>query len=659
MRKKFLIAGLAFGMICSAAFTGCSNETPESTEETLAADESDSAQEIDGQAEADSAQETVSDQEAADRVAALIDGIYVQTRTENTDEQCAQAKAAWDALTDAQKALVEGENADPDYFGRDTGDASKDDPRNQDEIGENEILVVSFGTSFNDSRAADIKGIEDAIQAANPGWSVRRAFTAQVIINHVQARDSEFIDNMDQALERAVRNGVKNLVIQPTHLMHGAEYDELVESVETYRDQFETVKVAEPLLGEVGADASVVNEDKATVADAILAATVADAGYGSLAEAQEDGTAFVFLGHGTYHTAKVSYSQMQTQLTDMGCVNAFVGTVEGDPEETACEAIIEAVKMAGYKKVILRPFMVVAGDHANNDMAGDDEDSWISMFKASGSFDSVDVQIVGLGSIAAIQEIYVAHTAAALDAASETQLADGTYSAAFHTDSSMFRVSEACDGRGTLTVKNGEMTIHISLGSKKIVNLYPGLAADAQKDGAALLMPTEDTVTYSDGMTEEVYGFDVPVPALDTEFDLALIGTKGKWYDHKVSVSDAAPLEGDAQAAKTDILEDGVYSVEIAFEGGSGKAQILSPVTVTVKGQEVTAKAQWNSPNYDYMLVDGQKYLPVNTDGDSAFEIPVSCFDKPITVVGDTVAMSKPHEVEYTITFRSETMKKQ
>lgn len=668
MKKKFLIAGLAFGMICSAAFTGCSNETPESTEETLAADESDGAQETDGQAEADSAQETVSDQEAADKVAALIDGIYVQTRTENTDEQCAQAKAAWDALTDAQKALVEGENADPDYFGRDTGDASKDDPRNQDEIGENEILVVSFGTSFNDSRAADIKGIEDAIQAANPGWSVRRAFTAQVIINHVQARDSEFIDNMDQALERAVRNGVKNLVIQPTHLMHGAEYDELVESVETYRDQFETVKVAEPLLGEVGADASVVNEDKAAVADAILAATVADAGYGSLAEAQEDGTAFVFLGHGTYHTAKVSYSQMQTQLTDMGCVNAFVGTVEGDPEETACEAIIEAVKMAGYKKVILRPFMVVAGDHANNDMAGDDEDSWISMFKASGSFDSVDVQIVGLGSIAAIQEIYVAHTAAALDAAdlfkigsdpSETQLADGTYSAAFHTDSSMFRVSEACDGRGTLTVKNGEMTIHISLGSKKIVNLYPGLAADAQKDGAEQLMPTEDTVTYSDGMTEEVYGFDMPVPALETEFDLALIGTKGKWYDHKVSVSDAAPLEGDAQAAKTDILEDGVYSVEIAFEGGSGKAQILSPVTVTVKGGNVTAKAQWNSPNYDYMLVDGQKYLPVNTDGDSVFEIPVSCFDKPITVVGDTVAMSKPHEVEYTITFRSETMKEQ
>lgn len=669
MKKKFLTAGLAFGMICSLALTGCSNDTPVSADGTVVAEEPDGAQETDGQAEARNVPENVSDQEAADNAAALIDAIYVQARTENTDEQCVQAKAAWDALTDAQKELVEGENADPDYFGRDTGDASKDDPRNQDGIGENEILVVSFGTSFNDSRVADIKGIEDAIQVANPDWSVRRAFTAQIIINHVQARDNEFIDNMDQALERAVSNGVKNLVVQPTHLMHGAEYDELMESVETYRGRFETVKIAEPLLGEVGADASIVNEDKAAVANAILTAAVADAGYGSLAEAHEDGTAFVFLGHGTSHAAKVSYSQMQTQLTDIGCVNAFIGTVEGEPEETSCEAVMEAVKQAGYKKVILRPLMVVAGDHANNDMAGDDADSWISLFKASGDFDSVEAQIVGLGSVAEIQDIYVAHTAQALEGVAvsksesgqsvDRSLADGTYSAAFQTDSSMFRVSEACDGRGTLTVKNGKMTIHISLGSQKIVNLYPGLAADAQKDGAVLLMPTEDTVTYSDGMTEEVYGFDVPVPALDTEFDLALIGTKGKWYDHKVSVSDATPLEGDAQTAKTDILEDGVYSMEITFAGGSGKAQILSPVTLTVKGGEVTAKAQWNSPNYDYMLVDGQKYLPVNTDGDSLFEIPVSCFDKPITVVGDTVAMSKPHEVEYEITFRSETMKEQ
>lgn len=667
MKKKLVTQIVSGVMICSLTLMGCGAQGDAPASADGAVQTGTPAENVESAEESPAGQETLSDQEAADQTAALIDAIYVQQRTEDTDEQCAQAKAAWDALTDAQKKLVEGENADPDYFGRDTGDASKDDPRNQDEIGENEILVVSFGTSFNDSRVDDIKGIEDAIQKANPDWAVRRAFTAQVIINHVQARDGEFIDNMDQALERAVKNGVKNLVIQPTHLMHGAEYDELAESVEAYRDQFETVKIAEPLLGEVGADASIVNEDKEAVANAILKAAVADAGYGSLADA-EDGTAFVFLGHGTYHTAKVSYSQMQTQLTDIGCVNAFIGTVEGDPEETACDAVIEAVKMAGYKKVILRPLMVVAGDHANNDMAGEDEDSWINMFKASGSFDSVEAQIAGLGSIAEIQEIYVAHTAAALGSAdlsesgsgsSKTQLADGIYSAEFHTDSSMFRVSEACDGRGTLTVKDGEMTIHISLGSKKIVNLYPGLAEDAQKDGAVLLKPTEDTVTYSDGMTEEVYGFDVPIPALDTEFDLALIGTKGKWYDHKVSVSNAVSEGKNRKQAATGALQDGTYSVDITFEGGSGKAEILSPVTVTIAGGKATATAKWNSPNYDYMLVDGEKYLPVNTEGDSVFEIPVLCFDEPMQVVGDTVAMSKPHEVEYTLTFHSDRMKEQ
>ena len=358
--------------------------------------------------------ETDDDQAAADAVAAMIDAIYVQERTKETDKQCADAKAAWDALTDAQKELVEGENADPDYFGRDTGDASKDDPRSQDDIGENEILVVSFGTSFNDSRVADIKGIEDALQAAYPDWSVRRAFTAQIIINHVQARDGEAIDNMDQALERAVANGVKNLVIQPTHLMHGAEYDELMEAVETYQDQFETVKVAEPLLGEVGSDATVINDDKAAVAEALTTEAVKDADYDSLEAAKEGGAAFVFLGHGTSHTAKVSYSQMQTQMGELGYDNVFIGTVEGEPEETSCEAVLDAVAAAGYTKVILRPLMVVAGDHANNDMAGPDEDSWLSIFQASGKFDSVDAQITGLGSIDAIQQIYVSHTKAVI-----------------------------------------------------------------------------------------------------------------------------------------------------------------------------------------------------------------------------------------------------
>ncbi len=359
--------------------------------------------------------EADADQKAADEVAAMIDAIYVQERTDKTDKQCADAKAAWDALTDAQKELVEGENADPDYFGRDTGDASKDDARNQDEIGENEILVVSFGTSFNDSRVADVKGIEDALQKAYPDWSVRRAFTAQIIINHVQARDGESIDNMDQALERAVANKVKNLIIQPTHLMHGAEYDELMEAVEAYKDKFETVKVAEPLLGEVGSDATVINDDKKAVAESLTSEAVKDAGYDSLAAAKEDGVAFVFMGHGTSHTAKVSYSQMQTQMGALGYDNVFIGTVEGEPEETSCEAVIEAVSKGGYTKVILRPLMVVAGDHANNDMAGEEEDSWLSMFKASGKFESVDAQVKGLGQIEAIQKIYVAHTAAVMN----------------------------------------------------------------------------------------------------------------------------------------------------------------------------------------------------------------------------------------------------
>ena len=245
-------------------------------------------------------------------------------------------------------------------------------------------------------------------------------------------------------------------------------------------------------------------------------------------------------------------------------------------------------------------------------------------------------------------------------AAEEEQAAipDGTYMADFDTDSSMFHVSEACDGKGILTVKNGEMTIHISLMSKKIVNLYPGLAEDAEKDGAELLMPTEDTVTFSDGLTEVVYGFDVPVPVLEEEFDLALVGTKGTWYDHKVKVSNPEPMEEEAQAENIFQLEDGIYTVDLAFEGGSGKAKVLSPATVTVSGENVTATIQWSSPNYDYMIVDGEKYLPVNTEGDSVFEIPVLFFDKPMDVIGDTVAMSKPHEIEYALTFYSDTMKK-
>jgi cobalamin biosynthesis Co2+ chelatase CbiK len=493
------------------------------------------------------------DQAAADAVAALIDAIYVQERNENTDAQCAAAKAAWDALTDAQKELVEGEEADPDYFGRDTGDAGLDDPRNADDIGEKEILVVSFGTSFNGSRVQDIKSIEDALAAAYPEWSVRRAFTAQIIINHIQARDDEKIDNMEQAMDRAVNNGVKTLVIQPTHLMHGAEYDEMMEMVAKYYDKIETILVAEPLLGAVGADASVINADKAAVAEYVTAAAVKDSAFDSLEAADAAKTAFVFMGHGTSHNANVTYSQMQTQMNTLGYKNVFIGTVEGKPASTACEAVIEAVKAGGYTSVILRPLMVVAGDHANNDMADpEDEESWYSMFTAAGLY--VETQIAGLGRIDEVQALYVAHTGEAMTGeaaapaeeagnASET-LADGTYYAKFNTDSSMFKANQYVNGgKSILTVKDGKMTIHVVLVSDSIVNLFLGSKEDAQKEGAVLLQPTEETVSFTDGSPDEVaYAFDIPVEALDTDFACALIGTKGTWYDHTVSVSDVEAM---------------------------------------------------------------------------------------------------------------------
>ena len=350
------------------------------------------------------------DKAAAAAVDELIAAIQVQQRTDTTDADCKAAKAGWDALTSAQKELVE----EKDYFGLDTGDASKDDPLATAPDKENEILVVSFGTSFNDSRVATIGAVEKAIQAAYPDWAVRRAFTAQIIINHIAARDGEQINTVEQALEAAEKAGVKNLVVAPTHLMHGAEYDELVAALKPFEGKMKIV-VAEPLLGEVGADANVVNEDKMAAGAAAAIAAVKTAGFADNAAAEAANTAFVLMGHGTSHTANVTYEQMQTVMKDLGLKNFFIGTVEGEPESTECQAVIAKVKDAGYKNVILRPFMVVAGDHANNDMADpEDPESWISQFTAAKAFDKVECQINGLGEIPEVQAIYVAHVADAL-----------------------------------------------------------------------------------------------------------------------------------------------------------------------------------------------------------------------------------------------------
>ena len=353
----------------------------------------------------------------AAEVGKKIDAIYVQTWSEDTERLCKEAKEAWDALSDSAKAEVSGEHASPDYFGLDTGDVSKDDPRNGDEIGEKEILVVSFGTSYNDSRAKDIGGIEGYLAQAFPDYSVRRAFTSQIILNHILARDGEKIDNVEQALERAKQNGVKELIVQPTHLMKGKEYEELKETLDKYSASFEKLALAEPLLGEVGKDAEDVNPDKERVAELLVQAAVTGGGYESVQKAAQEGTAFVFLGHGTSHTAAISYSEMQSAMKKLGYANVFVGTVEGEPENTAVEAVMEAIKKAGYKKVMLRPMMVVAGDHAHNDMAGAEEDSWVQQFVNSKNFDRIETQIQGMGGIYDIQKLYAEHTLAAINAA--------------------------------------------------------------------------------------------------------------------------------------------------------------------------------------------------------------------------------------------------
>ena len=390
--KKTLALVLAAVMLLSllSACKSSADETPTvdpaETEQTTTPEETTPAEEQTPEEPQPSQEEL--DQAAADNVAALIDAIYVQSRTDETDAQCEAAKAAWDALTDAQKELVEGDEASPDYFGLDTGDASLDDARNQDEIGENELLVVSFGTSYNDSRVADIKGIEDALQAAFPDWSVRRAFTAQIIIDKLKKRDGITIDNMTEALDRCVEDGVKEIVVQPTHLMGGLEYTDVKDELDKYADKFDKISLGDPLLTS--------DDDYKKVAAAIKE---------NMASFDDGKTALCLMGHGTEADSNADYAKMQEVFKNEGLTQFFVGTVEAEP---TCEDVIAAASAAGYKKAVLAPFMVVAGDHANNDMADEtDPDSWAAKFVAAGF--EVTCLLQGLGQNVAVDDIYVSH----------------------------------------------------------------------------------------------------------------------------------------------------------------------------------------------------------------------------------------------------------
>jgi sirohydrochlorin cobaltochelatase len=601
------------------------------------------------------------------------------------------------------------QDQDEDEENYDTGDASLDDPRNQDDIGDSELLVVSFGTSYNDSRRLTIGAIESAMEEAFPDYSVRRGFTSQIIIDHVKSRDGEVIDNMTEALDRAVANGVKTLVIQPTHLMDGLEYNDIVDEVAQYADAFDAISIGQPLLTS--------DEDFQTVAQAIVDATAS----------YDDGkTAICFMGHGTTADSNSVYAQMQTVLTDAGYENYFVGTVEATP---SVDDVLALVQAGDYERVVLRPLMIVAGDHANNDMAGDDEDSWKSTFEGAG-YEVVTV-VEGLGQLTAIQDLLVAHAQAAVEALPETASAedaadaaastsantvaaqssakpssstqtnsssslkasssskpasssqttasssgasqttttttttttsstpkDGVYSVTVDSSSSMFKIVQ-CE----LTVQGGKMTAVMHMSGTGYEKLYMGTMAQAAAASSGFIPYVEQ----ADG----THTFTVPVAALDTPLDCAAFSArKQEWYDRTLTfrsdsltaytgqttqetTASAAPSDSGSAASST---ADGKYTVAVQLEGGSGKASVTSPAAVQISGGKITATIIWSSSHYDYMIVNGEKILPITTEGGSTFQIPVSAFDTKLTVIGDTTAMSTPHEVEYTLYFDSTTL---
>ncbi len=544
---------------------------------------------------------------------------------------------------------AEEEVSEEDEENYETGDAALDDPLNQDEIGEKELLVVSFGTSFNDSRRLTIGAIEKDLKEAFPDYSVRRAFTSQIIIDHVKKRDGEVIDNVTEALDRAVNNGVKTLVVQPTHLMHGFEYTDLKEELADYADAFDKLVIAEPLLD--------TDEDFNGVIEAVTQAT----------KEYDDGeTAICFMGHGTEADSNSVYAKLQEMMNAAGYDNYYIGTVEASP---SVEDVLSLVKQGNYKRVVLEPLMVVAGDHANNDMAGDEEDSWKSVFEAEGY--EVVCLLNGLGENSDVRSLYVEHCRKAIEeaeliaGASEmtevkdvtadgqkpvpaSEIKDGVYEIEVDSSSSMFRITQC-----SLTVEGDEMKAVMTMGGKGYLYVCPGTAAEALEMSEDAYIPFEEN-------EKGEHTFTVTVDALDSPYELAAFSkNKEKWYDRTLvfradslpgtALSEAGETESKAELMERLGLKDGRYLIGAELEGGSGKAYVESPVELTVKGEEITAHIIFSSPNYDYAIVDGEKYLPVNKEGNSAFDIPVNGLTVELTA--DTTAMSKPHEIEYRLVF--------
>ena len=551
------------------------------------------------------------------------------------------------------------EAATEDEENYETGDASLDNPRNQDDIGQKELLVVSFGTSFNDSRRLTIGAIEDALEEAFPDWSVRRAFTSQIIIDHVKERDGEEIDNVKEALDRAVDNGVKELLVQPTHLMNGLEYNDLMDEIASYSDAFDKVYIGEPLLTS--------DDDFEKVKNAIC---------DTMAKYDDGETAICFMGHGTEAESNGIYARMQELLTSSGIENFYVGTVEATP---TLDDVIALVKKGNYKRVVLRPLMVVAGDHANNDMAGDEEDSWKSRFEAEGY--EVEPVVSGLGEIKEIRDLYVEHAKAALgdsagsatgdmsqvaDASEMTEVEDvvdegmtpvtadmlkkGTYEVGMRSSSSMFKVDSV-----ELNVLDGDiLEVKLYMHSNAYSHMYIGTAEEAAKSGGPYL--------ELQGLVDTGF-FDFPIEALDQPIQVAAFSVrKQKWYDRTI-LFEAASLPEDAFLEKRsksvdDLgLADGSYTCSVTLDGGSGKASVTDPCNLTIKDGKCIASIEWSSDKYDYMMVDGVQYDPVNTSGNSVFEIPVDGFDYAMKVQADTTAMSKPYLIDYTLTFDSSSIR--